>query len=150
MKLPFDEKFRNIHYLPNFSIYRKIFVKSNVLITVWKTEKFSIWKNISWNQLFSNLFSNTVGFTKFLSNKSEREFPQFPHCGNDTSCRMLLPFLPLCREDHHDGDGCQMASFDGGWRCTAKSSVLLSCRRYQTCGKFTYFSGNWNRYVKQY
>ena len=32
-------------------------------------------KNISSNQLFSNLFSKTVTFTKFLPKMSEREFP---------------------------------------------------------------------------
>ena len=37
-------------------------------------------KNISSNQLFSNLSSKTVTFTKFLPKMHEREFPYFPHC----------------------------------------------------------------------
>ena len=36
------------------------------------TEIYSHWKNISWNQLFSNLFSKTVTFTKYLLNKNSR------------------------------------------------------------------------------
>ena len=47
--------------------------------SVEKQEILSHWKNISWNQLLSNFFSKTVVFTKFLSKKCEREFPQFPH-----------------------------------------------------------------------
>ena len=35
--------------------------------TVWKNEKFTFTeRNISWNQLFSNLFSKDVAFTKVL------------------------------------------------------------------------------------
>ena len=37
-------------------------------------------KKFSWNQIFSNLFSKTVAFTKFSSEKCEREFTKFPHC----------------------------------------------------------------------
>ena len=50
--------------------------------TLWKNEKFFLThqRNISSNQLFSNLFSKTVTFTKFLLKMREREFPQFPHC----------------------------------------------------------------------
>ena len=47
-------------------------------ITVWK--KNSPQKNISSNQLFSNLFSKTAIFTEFLPKLREREFPKFPHC----------------------------------------------------------------------
>ena len=36
--------------------------------------------NISSNHLFSNLFSKTVTFTKFLPKMREREFPWFPQC----------------------------------------------------------------------
>ena len=45
--------------------------------SVEKCEILSHRKNISWNQLFSNLFSKTIAFTKFLSKKYER---QFSHC----------------------------------------------------------------------
>ena len=47
----------------------------NVLWQCHSVEKWGILshrKNISWNQLFSNLFSKTVAFTKFLSKKCER------------------------------------------------------------------------------
>ena len=37
-------------------------------------------KKLSSNQLFSNFFSKTIAFTKFLRKKCEREFLQFPHC----------------------------------------------------------------------
>ena len=36
------------------------------------SEILSYRKNITWNQLFSNLFSKTVAFTKFLSKKCEK------------------------------------------------------------------------------
>ena len=42
-----------------------------------KREILSHWKNISWNQLFSNFYSmyvKPVAFTKFLLKKCEREF----------------------------------------------------------------------------
>ena len=66
-------------------ISRKILVieknyEISILHSVEKREFLSHRKKISWNQLFSNFFSKTVGFTKFLSKKSEREFPQFPNC----------------------------------------------------------------------
>ena len=48
--------------------------------TVEITEIYSHLEKISSNQLFSNFFSKTVTFTKFLPKKREREFPQFPHC----------------------------------------------------------------------
>ena len=38
-------------------------------------------EKISSNQLFSNFLSKTIGFTKFLRKKCEKEFLQFPHCG---------------------------------------------------------------------
>ena len=37
-------------------------------------------KNISSNQLFSNLFSKSATFTEFLPKLREREFPKFRHC----------------------------------------------------------------------
>ena len=43
--------------------------------TVEITEIYSHWKNISSNHLFSNFFSKTVTFTKFLPKKRESEFP---------------------------------------------------------------------------
>ena len=51
-----------------------------MLLTVWINEKFSLTEKISSNQLFSNFFSKTITFTKFLRKKCEREFLQFPHC----------------------------------------------------------------------
>ena len=42
-------------------------------------EKFSLTEKISSNQLFSDFFSKTITFTKFLRKKYEREFLQFPH-----------------------------------------------------------------------
>ena len=50
--------------------------------TVWKKREIlsqQLKKNSS-NQLFSNFFSKTIAFTKFLRKKCEREFLQFPHC----------------------------------------------------------------------
>ena len=38
------------------------------------------WKKLSSNQLFSNFFSKTVTFTKFLPKMRESEFPEFPQC----------------------------------------------------------------------
>ena len=50
--------------------------------SVEKNEKFFLTeKKISSNQLFSNFFSKTIAFTKFLRQMCEREFLQFPHCG---------------------------------------------------------------------
>ena len=50
-----------------------------VCVCVWhsveKQEILSHLKNISSDQLFSNLFSKTVIFTKFLPKMREREFP---------------------------------------------------------------------------
>ena len=39
-----------------------------------KTQILSHHKNISWNRLFSNFFSENVAFTKFLSKRKFREF----------------------------------------------------------------------------
>ena len=47
--------------------------------SVEKREILSHWKKISSNHLFSNFFSKTIAFTKFLRKKCEREFLQFPH-----------------------------------------------------------------------
>ena len=47
--------------------------------SVEKWKIYSHWRKISSNQLFSNFFSKTVTFTKFLSKKCEREFLVFPH-----------------------------------------------------------------------
>ena len=44
------------------------------------TEIYCQRKKNSSNQLFSNFFSKTIAFTKFLRKKCEREFLQFPHC----------------------------------------------------------------------
>ena len=48
--------------------------------TVIFTEIYPHRKKISSNQLFSNLFSKNVTFTKFFPKKSESKFPEFPHC----------------------------------------------------------------------
>ena len=48
--------------------------ENTITITVWKLREFSLTKNISSNQLFSNLFSKTVTFTKFLPKMHERAF----------------------------------------------------------------------------
>ena len=48
---------------------------SLLLQTVEIKEIYSHWKNISSNHLFSNLFSKTVTFTKYLPKLSESEFP---------------------------------------------------------------------------
>ena len=48
-------------------------------------------KKNSWNQLFSNFFSETITFTKFLR-KNVREFSQFPHIaklGNLNSVKLI-------------------------------------------------------------
>ena len=54
------------------------------MITVHSVEKRKILshrKNISSNQLFSNLSSKTVTFTKNLIKMRESKFPELPHCG---------------------------------------------------------------------
>ena len=43
-------------------------------------------KKISSNQLFSNFFSKTVTFTKFLPKMHESKFPEFPHCALQWIC----------------------------------------------------------------
>ena len=48
--------------------------------SVEKREILSHQKNISSNQLFSNLFSKTVTFTKFLLKIRESKFFIFPQC----------------------------------------------------------------------
>ena len=48
--------------------------------SVEKREILSHKKKISSNQLFSNFFSKTIVFTKFLWKMCEREFLQFQHC----------------------------------------------------------------------
>ena len=50
----------------------------------WKI--YSHWKKISSNQLFSNFFSKTVTFTKFLPKMHESKFPEFPHCALQWIC----------------------------------------------------------------
>ena len=45
-----------------------------------KTWNYLSLKKNSSNQLFSNVFSKTIAFTKFLRIKCEREFLHFPHC----------------------------------------------------------------------
>ena len=47
--------------------------------SVEKRKIYSHRKIFSSNQLFSNFVSKIVTFTKFLSKKSESEFPYFPH-----------------------------------------------------------------------
>ena len=75
--------FRNFHTVANKCDHDsqdkiKFFFPSNH--SVEKREILSHWKKISSNQLFSNLFSKTNAFTKFLRKNCEREFLEFPHC----------------------------------------------------------------------
>ena len=49
--------------------------KFQIIHSVEKREILSHQKEISSSQLFSNLFSKTVTFTKFLPKMREREFP---------------------------------------------------------------------------
>ena len=51
-------------------------------LSVEKREILCHQKNISSNQLFSNLFSKTVTFTKFLPKMRESKFPEFSHCAH--------------------------------------------------------------------
>ena len=51
-----------------------------IWVAICKNEKFSLTEKNSSNQLFSNFFSKTIAFTKFLRKKCDREFLQFPHC----------------------------------------------------------------------
>ena len=60
------EKFANFHTVQCHSVEKR--------------EILSHRKKISWNQLFSNFFSETVTFTKFLPKKRESKFPKFAHC----------------------------------------------------------------------
>ena len=57
-----------------------IYVLLEIFHSVEKREILSHWKKISSNHLFSNFYSKTNAFTKFLQKKCEREFLQFPHC----------------------------------------------------------------------
>ena len=50
------------------------------MLTLWKNEKFSLTKFFLSNQLFSNLFSKSATFTKFLPKIRDREFPLIPQC----------------------------------------------------------------------
>ena len=85
-----EKKFRQITYLVLFIVKtllsrnfcQKCETKSQQFPNcgVEKWEILSHWKKISSNQLFSNFFSKTIVFTKFLRKKCEREFLQFPHC----------------------------------------------------------------------
>ena len=73
----FFKKFRQINVLlKNFTINwfdgKKIVWQQH---TVEKREILFHRKNISSNQLFSNLFTKTVTFTEFLLKMREREFP---------------------------------------------------------------------------
>ena len=61
------------------SRFHEIFAEELWKHSVEKREILSHWKKISSNQLFSNFFSKTIAFTKFLRKKCEREFLQFPH-----------------------------------------------------------------------
>ena len=67
-------------------IFSQRFRETNLVVSysqcerVEKQEILYHWKKISSNQLFSNFYSKTNAFTKFLRKKSEREFMQFPYC----------------------------------------------------------------------
>ena len=60
-----------------------------------KYEKFTLTKVFfPSNQLFSDLFSKCVAFTKFLAKKRESKFSLFPHCGTYSRAQEL--FLQVC------------------------------------------------------
>ena len=69
-------------------IWRNIFGEKEIFIfhhlvssQCWKTRNSLSPKKYSVKlTLYSNFFSKTVAFTKFLLKKCEREFLQFPHC----------------------------------------------------------------------
>ena len=83
--------FRQINVL---SYHRRTLLEIDLTKKIWRGREFHVFphcvhskalnilspKKISWNRLFSNSFSKTVAFTKFLSRKSEREFPLFSNC----------------------------------------------------------------------
>ena len=85
-------KFRQTNYLAisllKNVIFSRDFCQKGVRInfrnfhthSLEKREIPSHWKKNSSNHLFSNFFSKTNAFTKFLRKKCEREFLQFPHC----------------------------------------------------------------------
>ena len=111
------EFFRQINYLVILIIlllvktsFSQIFFSKKCESTVWKNEKFSLTeKKISSNQLFSDFFSKTIAFTKFLRKKCEREFLQFPHCecvrvnfrNFQTACVLCIHSVELTKFLYH-------------------------------------------------
>ena len=90
------------------SVQKKLLIKSWFHGNFWEWSRFvaqnvkkmrnslSPLIKISSNQLFSNFFSKTIAFTRFLRKKCEREFLQFPHCALWTAytnkCQILTFF----------------------------------------------------------
>ena len=80
-KYPFF--FREINFQPLFrfhGIFLEELSRHNSSTQCGKTSNSFSLKKISSNQVFSNFFSKTIVFTKFLRRKCEREFLQYPHC----------------------------------------------------------------------
>ena len=97
----YNGKFREINDITNFFSFQfdDFFpLRKNTFWfqshSVEKREILSHQKCTSSNQLFSNLFSKTVSFTKFLSKMREREFPQFPQCAGITRNSLFPGELP--------------------------------------------------------
>ena len=70
--------FTHFHRIYWFSWSKFDLTEKSSCLTVHIVEKWKIWchwKSISSNQLFSDLFSKTVAFTKFLPKKCETKIP---------------------------------------------------------------------------
>ena len=85
LSLYFGKNFVELTYLQKklLNMQSVHFSESKFLIflhcdNVKRREIISHWTKISSNHLFSNFFSETNAFTKFLRKKCEREFLQFP------------------------------------------------------------------------
>ena len=81
-KISWDQFYRKL------VVFTKIFQNTHNIVKIMesqygKTRNALSLKKISSNQLFSNFFSKTIAFTKFLRKKCEREFLQFPHCDHN-------------------------------------------------------------------
>ena len=106
--------------------------------SVEKREILSHRKNISWNHLFSTFFSKNVAFTKFLSKKCEREFPQFPHCALEP----LFSWFRIPYNDRYLEIGAYIYVLDTieGCYLLRRSSVLASFIKYHSVWEYKNFS----------
>ena len=93
-------KFLHLWKISSNQFYNKIYENRKILLTrtLWKNENYSHRKNISSNQLFSNLVKKVV-FTKFLPKKSVREnFRNFHRYGNfGHSVILFCAFFNTCK-----------------------------------------------------